>query len=364
MVETLHLSDSQIHIPNYNIFRSDRRSRIRGGAMLYIHDSIPVIRSEKFDDTFCEAVICSSSKKNIIASVYKPPHAPKESFHSMLCFLDDFIQKESSGNPELYQVIITGDFNFPEISWEDLHIANHSSEDRVAEDKVSAKHLLNFMSKLLLSNYVDVPTRQNNTLDLLLTNDPNLVQHVSADSTTMSDHDIINAFSTDFTSRNASINTPDKDNQLNFQKLNFHKANFSKISQSLGSVDWDSMKQSTSLEEFPLLFNKKVFEICQKYTPVWENRKIFSCSQRHRRALNRRKYRLRSRISAIKRWNPTSHKIVTLQKEVDYIQQQIKNSILDKMHTDEQDALHAMKLNSKAYYKYAKNSEKTISQIR
>ena len=305
-------------------------------------------------------LLFSLLKKIIVASVYRPPHAPKESFQSMMYFLEDFIQRETSENPELYQIMITGDLNFPSVCWEDLHIGTCTSDD-----KMSAEHLLNFMSKFLLSQYVNVPTRENNILDLFLSNDPNLVQHVSADSTIMSDHDYINIFSTDFIpSSNSSNNIQEENDQLNFKKLNFHKSDFDKITESLASVDWDTMKRDTSLEDFPLQFNKKVFEICQKYTPVWENYKSFSSEQRHRRALNRRKYKLRSRISAMKHVNPTSTKIKVLQDEVDTIQNQIKSSILNKMHTDELTALDAIKSNPKAFYKYAKKFRKTKSQIK
>ena len=45
-----YMPKAQINIPNYNIFRADRRSRTRGGAMLYIHEYIPISKSDKFDD--------------------------------------------------------------------------------------------------------------------------------------------------------------------------------------------------------------------------------------------------------------------------------------------------------------------------
>ena len=63
------------------------------------------------------------------------------------------------------------------------------------ETQQSAEYLLQFMTKNLLCQYVNIPTRENNTLDILISNDPNLVHHVSTEETNMSDHDWVNVAS-------------------------------------------------------------------------------------------------------------------------------------------------------------------------
>ena len=355
-----HLSDAQVNIPNYAVYRSDRRLRTRGGALLYIHHSIPVSNVERFDDKTCEAIICASPRKIIFVNMYRPPKTSKESFINMLNCVEQFIEKESSGSPEHYQIIVTGDLNFPNISWEDLNLARCLSEN-----KESAEYFLNFASRLLLTQYVNVPTRVNNTLDLLLTNDVNLVQHVSADNTIISDHNIVNVLTSDFIpSSNTLEDMPNDEEEVNFHNLNLNMADFDKINQGLACVDWDDMMCNTSLEEIPQIFNKKVFEICKNHTPTWKSKKVVSKIHRSSRALNRRKYRLRSRISAIKEYNPNSERINILQKEVENIERQVKSSILNKIHSDEQVALQAIKEDPKAFYTYAKKFRKTKSHIK
>ena len=64
-----YITKAQVNIPNYNVFRADRKLRTRGGSLLYIHEGIPIIHHDEFDDKYCEAVVCSSSRNIIIASV-------------------------------------------------------------------------------------------------------------------------------------------------------------------------------------------------------------------------------------------------------------------------------------------------------
>ena len=118
------------------------------------------------------------------------------------------------------------------------------------------------------------------------------------------------------------------------------------------------------MEEFPLVLNKKVFDICAKHTPIWVNKKIISQDQRLCRSLNRRKYKLRTRINAIKIINPNSVRIRELQKEIDNIQTKVKNSALLRIRRNEEAAIQAIKSNPKAFYKYAKKFAKSKSSIK
>ena len=126
---------SSLHLFNELIFR-----------LLYIHKNLPVINSSKFSDKFCQAIVCTLSGNIILASVYRPPEAPFQSF----CDLVNFLQNYLPTNSDQYQIVITGDFNFPSVSWEDLHIGSCTLETRR-----SAEYLLEFMSKNLLSQLID-----------------------------------------------------------------------------------------------------------------------------------------------------------------------------------------------------------------
>ena len=93
-----------------------------------------------FDDNVCTGVICLCPiKKCFIACIYRPPNASKDSFGSLLNFLSSFIDKHNVSNT--FQVFLSGDFNFPNISWADLTIDSSKSISVLRED------LLTFMDK-------------------------------------------------------------------------------------------------------------------------------------------------------------------------------------------------------------------------
>ena len=90
-----YMTNAQVKIPHYEVFRADRDLRIRGGSLLYIHEDIPVINSDKYSDKFCQAIVCTLSRNVILASVYRPPEAPIKS----ICNLVDFLQIQAKGPP-------------------------------------------------------------------------------------------------------------------------------------------------------------------------------------------------------------------------------------------------------------------------
>ena len=80
-----------------------------------------------------------------------------------------------------------GDFNFPEIDWDTTTALPGNTNEALS----SADSLLRFISNNLMNQYVHVPTRGNNILDLFISSNPYLVTHVTNKNTNLSDHDII-----------------------------------------------------------------------------------------------------------------------------------------------------------------------------
>ena len=157
-----YITDSQVEIPDFNVYRADRSAIKRGGALLYVHNSLIVSRESFADDGVCQCVLLTIKSLNTVAaSIYRPPGTKLSSFKKVIAFIQDYL--DNSGN---YDVYITGDFNFPNIDWETLNI----SSELGINGTLSAQALLDLMSGNFLSQVVDKPTRINNILDLLLTN--------------------------------------------------------------------------------------------------------------------------------------------------------------------------------------------------
>ena len=148
-----YITDAQVHIENYSVFRSNREMRKNGGALLYVHNSYIVSSSESFRDQFYNCIILKIEELNCItAAVYRPPDCPTSSFNKALLSIQTFIDCNSESDTELY---ITGDFNLPNVDWNTLSV--DTSLGKKGTD--SANNLLQFMADNFLTQVVDNPTR-------------------------------------------------------------------------------------------------------------------------------------------------------------------------------------------------------------
>ena len=48
------ITDAQVHIPHYEVSRSDRNKRTGGGVILYSHEAIPLTECLTCDDETCQ----------------------------------------------------------------------------------------------------------------------------------------------------------------------------------------------------------------------------------------------------------------------------------------------------------------------
>ena len=148
-----YILDSQIHMPGYDIRRTDRSKRLGGGVLLYSHINLPISFTAQHDDSICQALFCKfDTIKKCVAVVYRPPDAKHERFVKVIQFLQEQIV---SVNDDSFTICITGDFNFSRINWENGLISPGGSSD----DTSSAKFLLQFMADNLYGQYVLCPTR-------------------------------------------------------------------------------------------------------------------------------------------------------------------------------------------------------------
>ena len=150
------------------------------------------------------------------------------------------------------------------------------------------------MADHLLSQYIHQPTRRNNTLDLFLTNNPNLVIHTEADVTKLSDHNIVK-ISTTF-DNSSTTGQPQRIEDHTFRKLNLHKADYSAINKDLSEVDWKSLKDQCCDHEFPEIFRLTVLQICELHAPqkTKDDKRYKYYIPTERRVLHRKKRKLKA----------------------------------------------------------------------
>ena len=109
------ITDAELGLAGYVMFRRDRIGRRRGGVILYVKESIQAyeIKLEREAD-YDEAVWCkiiSGNKKLNIGLVYRSPNINEEDNTKM----QNAVKEVSKG-----ECIIMGDFNHGHIQWKSL----------------------------------------------------------------------------------------------------------------------------------------------------------------------------------------------------------------------------------------------------
>ena len=338
------ITEAQICVKGFNTFRCDRDQKQHGGVLLYINDKLVIDRYEMFNDDQCAAIICLSSlSKCIFCCLYRPPTADLSSFCDVLNFIETFMSLNNSLSK--FQLFLFGDFNLPKYCWKDLDTFSCTSNE-------SCYIQFNtFMEKLLLSQYVTCNTRQNNVLDLFLTNDLNFVKFVQSVDIYISDHLMIQIF-TDFfrnlsTESSCFVDSIDCD----FSNFDLNKANFNEINEDLLKINWNSIISNNSVEEFPDEFKHLVFSSVKKNCPVKRIRTLnfLNSYKKDRKIMARKIRRHNKQILRLKRLGNTA-KIDKFEKKIEKLLENQKQSFFDEKHDEEFKAISKIKVDPKYFF--------------
>ena len=187
--------DGEIQMKNFEIFRSDRSVRQRGGAALYLRKELYGKSIFKFSNSVVEALIVKVRKlRSLVVCIYRPPSTSNDKWSNALSSINDAIEL-TQANEGYETILVGGDFNFPDIKWEE-NLPRFDLNLRTQEE-----NFVNFMSEHSLLNYVMSPTRKNNILDFVLTNDSDLIMNTVIEiNVSFSDHNTVScALDIDFT---------------------------------------------------------------------------------------------------------------------------------------------------------------------
>ena len=148
----------------------------------------------------------------ILSCIYRPPLCSLPKFEPVINVMKP--ELDSLVSPTL-TIIVCGDFNFPNISWKQHALISGGT----TEAQSQAKILKDLMSAYFLDQLILEETRQNNILDLFLTNNTDFVNNILVHNTSLSDHRLI-ILETNVHSRNCNrISRPARTSDL--ANLNF-----------------------------------------------------------------------------------------------------------------------------------------------
>ncbi len=365
-LKSYHL-DAEVHIRGYTCYRADRVSRTCGGAAIYLHNSITAAKTKMFSNSYCELACIYYKEANlVIAGIYRPPSAPFDKFDECLDILQQFINSIEH-TPE---VQFMGDFNLPFINWSTISIDTGCSISLA--DRQSALALLNFTEELLLQQVILEPTRSNNILDLVFSNNSDSIHSIAVAKTELSDHDIVHCtlLHPELLRPSQTTQKPQFTPSCLFDDINFNSADWDAINTELKGTDWAPITDPSNDQETAwTMFEDTIASICCKHAPS-HSRNIQASSKssipKPRRELLRKKRRLNARINAIKHGGRTprsSTKLDSLNNERAIIELLMKDNIKHERLRQEIEAIGKIKINPKAFYSFAKKSAKFKSSV-
>ena len=191
------IKNSELLIGNYDIFRNDRPNpkfnltkeneteeskEAGGGVMLCVKKCLNaqlISKSKLSESIFCKINHKKGKPPVILGCVYRPPDADLNSCENITNEI-----KSIKGKHKKSVLFLGGDFNLPDINWETLSICGHQYLKSINEI------FLDLFQDLGLSQSVLEPTRENSILDILLTNNPNLIKSTKIISG-VADHDTV-----------------------------------------------------------------------------------------------------------------------------------------------------------------------------
>uniref|UniRef100_A0A803KBH9 Reverse transcriptase domain-containing protein n=1 Tax=Xenopus tropicalis TaxID=8364 RepID=A0A803KBH9_XENTR len=247
--------DWAVNIGGYTLFRRDRGNRKGGGVCLFIKQELKAnIREEVMgltegaESLWVELLTDSKESTKLIVGVcYRPPNVSEEEEAQLL------LQIEKAAS--LGQVIIMGDFNYPDIDW-----GNSTART------VNGNKFINLLHDNFMSQVVEEPTRNHAILDLVISNDPERIANVQVvEPLGNSDHNVI------------SFNVwCRKQIYMGATKtMNFRKANFSSLRAALQGIDWGIMFSDKNTEQKWLSFKMILNHYCSQFIPlIRKNRSV------------------------------------------------------------------------------------------
>jgi len=321
--------------PNdFDVFRKDR-DKFGGGVLIATRRNLKAVHCNFLD---CELemvwvkILSKSNEPVYLGCCYRPP-GPDANFSSIL---HDCLSKIIGRHPNTPpKIILTGDFNFPNILW-------NSSSD--FPSPISGGNFIETLDCFALEQQIHDSTRYsatcNNILDLLITNYCNHLTNIKVGEP-ISDHNVI-LFG-------ISINRQNNNTQFK-RVLMYNKANFEQIRSEINNFahTFNQVKSQQSVDENWFMFKNLIHNTVHSHVPV----KYVKCFRKSwvtrsdKRLINKR-----NRLAGKSNATGTVHDREIFCKFRNLVNNKLKNS--HKNHVNK--LIENIPNNPKAFYRYTKS---------
>ena len=263
---------SELSMNGYIFLRKDRNDSVKtrgGGVALYIREEINVMeRSDLNSELFPESIwsnLYLEGCKTLVGVCYRPPDSQITNNEALF----NLLGKTSQEN-----VVVMGDFNYPEINWENFSSVN------------SSHPFVDCIRDNFLEQVVNDPTREENFLDLILTSESTIVQNlIVGEPFSSSDHQTI-CF-------NLAVNRVNVTSAS--AMYNYFKADYSGMRDHAEILHWDFISESEDIEIIWNGFKEKLLNLRDRFVPrqnakkskcKWVNKEVVRCRRAKKKAWN------------------------------------------------------------------------------
>ena len=277
----------------------------------------------------------------IIGNIYRSPNNNDESNKK----LNDLIK--SLDRTRSMDLIILGDFNYPEINWK------ISTCDKPTENP--AFMFLEATRDAYLIQHIKEPTHarineNGNILDLVFTNKEGLVEDGTIGPPLgKSDHATINF------SLKLKCNTP----RMHQNRFQYDKGDHNSLRREIASIEWKSKFEGKNANEQWTTFQSEIVELCNKFIPKYK-----STSKGRKLQMwmdSETLTKIRKKHQSYKRWLQTKSG-VDYQNYCKY-RNQATRAIRKAVANFEKEIAKNMKVNPKMFWKYTKTRTKFSEKV-
>ena len=362
--ETWLNSETEIcpEMGGYRLYRGDRSHRGGGGVAIYVKSEFEAQKIAEMSTDEVEMVAVYIEKLNIINIViYRPPGTKGKNFSEVLGKVKEILRKVKTPEPT---VVITGDFNFAFVEWTRGKLGGCEWKRKIntgatRDEQRQFERLNEQMDEFGLIQIIDEPTREENTLDLIYTNESSMVMNVECTKSNLSDHNRIEITTNIKTRKEDELENKKRENEMGMRGLNYTDENieWDKIRTELEEIQWKEIFDGKDTKTCLNIFLKIIVELCSKYIPEKKTKSKNIIPKRRKQLFQKIKLLRRSKNRANnKRKKEIDKKILEAEKE-------IINHKREERRRKEKMVIENMNKKTKIFHDFIKNKENRENKL-
>ena len=336
------INKAEIQIEGYEMFPGDFPGNMKRGTVLYVKEDLRAVEIDmgtRFQECVFVKVDLNSSEKLLIGCIYRSPSSDEDNVRE----LNQLIRLIGEKSREYKNIVLVGDFNFPNIDW-NLCTGKDDMSDNFIEAVRDA-----FLYQVVEENTRSRVDQNPSLIDLILVNDENMIEEVKyAEPIGRSDHCVL-----DFI---VKVNRWNTNQGKETFRYNYKKANFKDLKEAL-SIDWEICLGEKSCKEMTEEFMNILEEKMDTYIP------------KTRTNLRKGKVPLSKEcVCSIRKKHRLWEKYMRNRTDENYraytkARNKLKGTLLRERKVREKDIAKSAKSNVKNFWKFINSKRKTKSGI-